>query len=59
MYRDIRKMIYRKVVLKHGHLQGVIAAGPWKGSDLLHEMVEKKQFIWPWQKATFARTGKL
>lgn len=28
MYRDIKKMVYRKLVLKRGRLQGVVAAGP-------------------------------
>ena len=59
MYRDIRKMIYRKIVLKHGHLTGVIATGPWKNSKNLHELVEKKQFIWPWKRSKFERTGEL
>ena len=59
MYRDIRKMVYRKIVLKHGHLTGVIAAGPWKNSNKLHVLVEKKQFIWPWERSKFERTGEL
>lgn len=58
-YRDIRRMIYRKIVLKHGKLQGVIAIGPWKDSKKLHEMVEKKQFIWPWQRTKFEQSGQL
>lgn len=59
MYRDIKQMIYRKIVLNHGHLHGVIAAGPWKDSDKLHELVERKQYIWPWQRSKFEKTGRL
>ncbi len=59
MYRDIRKMVYRKIVLKRGHLTGVIAAGPWKNSNKLHALVEKKQLIWPWERSKFERTGEL
>ncbi len=58
-YRDIRSMIYRKLVLKNGHLTGVIAIGPWKDSVKLHELVEKKQFIWPWERSKFEKTGEL
>jgi len=59
MYRDIKHMVYRKLVLNHGHLHGVIAAGPWKESQNLHEMVERKQYIWPWQRSQFITKGKL
>ncbi len=59
MYRDIKNMVYRKLVLKRGHLQGVVAAGKWKDSKVLHKMVEKKQYIWPWQRSRFSRTGQL
>jgi len=59
MHRDIKKMVYRKLVLKRGHLQGVVAAGKWKNSKVLHKMVENKQYIWPWQRSRFSRTGQL
>jgi len=59
MYRDIRHMIYRKLVLNHGHLHGVVSAGPWQKSDGLFKMVEKKQYIWPWQRSNFMNTGNL
>jgi len=59
MYRDIRRMIYRKLVLNNGHLHGVVAAGPWKESEYLYDMVAKKQYIWPWQRTSFEETGRL
>ena len=59
MYRDIKRMIYRKLVLNHGHLHGVIATGPWRDSESLYELVAKKQYIWPWQRTMFENTGKL
>ncbi len=59
MYRDIKKMTYRKLVLNKGYLRGVVAAGPWKNSKELHKMVENKQYIWPWQRSRFSRTGQL
>ncbi len=58
-YRDIKKMTYRKLVLNHGHLQGVVAAGHWKNSKDYIEMVESKQHVWPWQAKKFMRTGDL
>jgi len=57
MYRDIKKMIYRKLVLNHGNLHGVVAAGPWNKSKDLFELVENKQRIWPWQANKFKLTG--
>ncbi|MFW5440776.1 MAG: NAD(P)/FAD-dependent oxidoreductase, partial [Methylophilaceae bacterium] len=59
MYRDIKHMVYRKLVLNRGHLHGVVAAGRWKNSKILHKMVEDKQYIWPWQRSRFSRTGQL
>lgn len=56
-YRNIKRMSYRKLVLKNGHLQGVIAAGPWAKSNIMHDLVEKQQFIWPWQRKKFSETG--
>jgi len=56
-YRDIRKMTYRKLVLKNGNLTGVIAIGPWKSNKNLYDLVEKKQFIWPWERSKFEKTG--
>jgi NAD(P)H-nitrite reductase large subunit len=52
-------MIYRKLVLKRGFLHGIVAAGPWKDSSKLHELVAKKPYIWPWQRTKFNQTGKL
>ncbi|MEE9445505.1 MAG: FAD-dependent oxidoreductase [Cocleimonas sp.] len=59
MYRDIKRMVYRKLVLKSGRLHGVIATGPWKQGDALHELVEKKHPVWPWQRKHFEKTGQL
>jgi len=59
MYRNIKKMVYRKLVLNRGYLQGVIAAGHWENSKELHKMVENKQYIWPWQRKRFTLTGRL
>jgi len=59
MYRDIKNMVYRKLVINKGHLQGVVATGPWKDSKALYKMVEDKKFIWPWQRSRFSRTGQL
>ena len=56
-YRDIRKMTYRKLVLKNGNLTGILAIGPWKSKKNLYDLVEKKQFIWPWERSKFEKTG--
>lgn len=57
MYRDIKQLIYRKLVLNNGCLSGVIATGSWEMSDILLKLVEKKQYIWPWQRKKFVETG--
>lgn len=59
MYRDIKRMVYRKLVLKGGRLHGVIATGPWRQGETMHERVEKKQTVWPWQRKHFEKTGQL
>lgn len=57
LYRDIKKMKYRKLVLKKGCLQGVIATGPWEMSHKMYDLVEKKYRLWPWQRKKFTETG--
>ncbi|MCK5666082.1 MAG: NAD(P)/FAD-dependent oxidoreductase, partial [Thiotrichaceae bacterium] len=47
-YRNIKNMRYRKLLLKNGFLQGVIATGSWDQSKELQTWVEKKQYVWPW-----------
>lgn len=59
MYRNIKKMIYRKLVLKNNKLCGVVAAGEWKDSKHLNKLVTKNQHIWPWQRSQFKQTGEL
>ncbi len=59
MFRDIKRMTYRKLILKNGHLRGVISAGRWKGGRELEQAVENQQFIWPWQLSHFKETGNL
>lgn len=57
LYRDIKKMRYRKLVLKKGYLQGVIATGPWEMSNKIYDLVERKRRLWPWQRKKFTETG--
>ncbi len=58
-YRDIKKMVYRKLVLNNGKLRGVVAAGKWKDSESLYDLVIKNKHIWPWQRKHFEKTGDL
>ena len=58
-YRNIKRMIYRKLVLDNGHLRGVVSAGPWRGSQKLYELVEMNKYLWPWQRKYFEKTGTL
>lgn len=58
-YRNIKSMRYRKLVLKNGFLHGVIATGSWDQSKELQAWVEKRQYIWPWQRQKFIKTGRL
>lgn len=59
MYRDIRKMTYRKLVLKNGFLRGIVEAGRWEESADLVRAVEQRKYIWPWQRLHFVKTGRL
>ncbi len=59
MYRNIKRMTYRKLILKNGCLHGVIAAGAWKEKKKLKQAVKNKQRIWPWQRSHFEETGNI
>lgn len=59
MYRNIKRMIYRKLILKNGCLHGVIAAGRWREEKKLKQAVKNKQRIWPWQRNNFEETGNI
>jgi len=57
MYRNIKKMTYRKLILKNSCLHGVIAAGAWNEVEQLKQAIRNKQHIWPWQRNSFEKTG--
>ncbi len=59
MYRNIKRMTYRKLILKNGYLHGVIAAGKWRQAKKVKQAVKTKQYIWPWQRSHFEETGNI
>jgi len=56
-YHDADAGIYRRLVLKRGHLIGAIAIGDWSEIGALQKAVKARTLLLPWQERRFARTG--
>lgn len=50
---------YRKLVLHHGRLIGLVGIGEWPDLSRLQEIYQQKRRLYPWQLWFFHRTGKL
>ena len=51
--------VYRKLVVRRGHLIGALALGEWDALPRIQEAVQHQRRIWPWQLAHFRRQGDL
>lgn len=51
--------IYRKLVVRRGHVIGALALGGWDAIPRLQEALTKQRRIWPWQLWHFRRQGEL
>lgn len=51
--------VYRKIVLRHGHLVGAIIVGACDEVARLQEAILERRRIWPWQLWQYRRTGLL
>lgn len=50
---------YRRLVLRHGCLAGVIAVGDWPELPRVREALLRQRRVWPWQRIAFRRRGAL
>lgn len=48
---------YRQVTLKDGRIIGASAVGPWPEIATVHQLIQKRRRIWPWQLRRFKQTG--
>ncbi len=50
---------YRKLVLEHNRLIGLIGIGQWPELPRLYEAVTATRRLWPWQRFRFHRYGRI
>lgn len=56
---DSTKRLYRKLLIRRGHMVGVIAIGEWSKIGRIQEAVMHERRIWSWQLRRFSRSGSL
>lgn len=49
----------RRLVLDRGRVVGAVGIGPWPDSPRVQEVIERRAFLWPWQRQRFEETGRL
>lgn len=59
LWRQNKAGQYRKIVLLKGRLIGALAYGDWPEVSRVQMSFQNKVYIWPWQRALFALTGRL
>jgi len=50
---------YRTIVLRHRKIIGAMGIGEWPEFSRLEESIANKRSIWPWQLASFSRSGSV
>lgn len=58
-FEDVAAGVYRRLVIKRGHLAGAIAIGDWSEIGALQEAVKARTLLLPWQAQRFARSGNV
>jgi nitrite reductase (NADH) large subunit len=48
---------YRKVLIAQGRVVGASCVGPWEELPQIRRAIGRQQFLWPWQRLRFSRTG--
>lgn len=48
---------YRKVLIEQGRVVGATCVGPWQELPQIRQAINRQQFLWPWQRTRFTRTG--
>ncbi len=59
IYENYPKNIYRKILLQHNKLVGVIAVGDLPAKNRLQESILNRRRVWPWQITSFLKSGEL
>lgn len=58
-FEDAAKGIYRRLVVKRGHLVGALAIGDWSEIGALQEAVKAGSLLLPWQERRFTSSGAI
>ncbi len=59
VYRDEARGVYRALVIRRNRLVGAVGVGEWPDSRRLQIAVTRGQWILPWQRWRFLRSGSL
>lgn len=59
VHSDPNARTYRRLIVDHGRLTGVISLGAWPETSRVQQAIVSRARIWPWQRRRFARTGRL
>ncbi len=59
VYQDSAAGIYRKLIVRRGHLVGVIALGEWDELNRVQEALHSGRLLLPWQLRRFTTEGRL
>ncbi len=59
MYEDTEKKLYRKLVLKNGHLSGLIVIGEWDELSRLQNALIKNRYLTILERIRFMLTGNV
>lgn len=59
VYEKSHARQYRKLVLRHHRLVGVIAIGEWPALNRVREAVMRQRILWPWENTRFLKTGEI
>lgn len=58
-FRDSRKGLYRKILVKQHRLHGALGIGEWAETVRLQPAIATNAHVYPWQVLRFSITGKL
>ena len=58
-YRDKKNNLYRKLLLRRGHIVGGVGYGEWPELPRVQEQFQCGKYIWPWQRLFFLLSGRL
>ncbi len=59
VFTDLDTGAYRKLLIHRNRLAGAIMIGPTNEINRLQSAISEAQWIWPWQRLRFSKTGRV